>query len=87
MTIRTACSSSLTALYESCQGICRECSSAIVGGCNLTLSPHMTVAMAEQGVIAPTGYCRSFDANADGYTSGEAVNAIYIKRLSAPIRD
>ncbi|KAL4982597.1 thiolase-like protein [Aspergillus falconensis] len=88
LTIRTACSSSLTALYEACQGIyAGECSSAVVGGCNLILSPHMTVAMAEQGVISPTGYCRSFDANADGYARGEAINAIHIKRLSAAIRD
>ncbi|KAL5050179.1 hypothetical protein BDW71DRAFT_195088 [Aspergillus fruticulosus] len=88
LTIRTTCSSSLTALYEACQGIyAGECSSAVVGGCNLILSPHMTVAMAEQGVISPTGYCRSFDANADGYARGEAINAIHIKRLSAAIRD
>jgi acyl transferase domain-containing protein len=87
MTIRTACSSSLTALYEACQGLYTgECSSAIVGGSNIILSSHMTVAMCEKGVISPTGYCRSFDASADGYARGEAVNAIHIKKLSDAVR-
>ncbi|KIA75578.1 polyketide synthase [Aspergillus ustus] len=89
MTIRTACSSSMMALHTACQSIYSgECSSAIVGGCSLILSPRMTVAMAsEYRVISPTGYCRSFDATADGYARGEAVNAIHIKRLSHALRD
>ncbi|KAL2869449.1 reducing polyketide synthase sphB [Aspergillus lucknowensis] len=88
MTIRTACSSSLMALHTACQSIyAGECSSAVVGGCNLILSPRMTVAMSEYRVISPTGYCRSFDADADGYARGEAVNAIHIKRLSHALRD
>ncbi|KAL3459208.1 hypothetical protein BJX64DRAFT_291458 [Aspergillus heterothallicus] len=89
MTIRTACSSSMMALHTACQSIyAGECSSAIVGGCSLILSPRMTVAMAsEYRVISPTGYCRSFDAAADGYARGEAVNAIHVKRLSHALRD
>ncbi|KAL2846914.1 hypothetical protein BJY01DRAFT_213165 [Aspergillus pseudoustus] len=89
MTIRTACSSSMMALHTACQSIYSgECSSAIVGGCSLILSPRMTVAMAsEYRVISPTGYCRSFDATADGYARGEAVNAIHVKRLSHALRD
>ncbi|KAL4867815.1 hypothetical protein BDV12DRAFT_110489 [Aspergillus spectabilis] len=88
MTIRTACSSSLMALHAACQALyVGECSSAIVGGCNLILSPRMTVTMSEHRVVSPTGQCRSFDAGADGYARGEAVNAIHIKRLSAALRD
>jgi acyl transferase domain-containing protein len=88
MTIRTACSSSLVALHAACQALyVGECSSAIVGGCNLILSPRMTVTMSEHRVVSPTGQCRSFDAGADGYARGEAVNAIHVKRLSAALRD
>jgi acyl transferase domain-containing protein len=43
--------------------------------------------MQEQGVISPSGYCKTFDANADGYARGEAVSAIYVKKLSDAIRD
>lgn len=31
--------------------------------------------------------CSTFDANADGYARGEAVSAIYVKKLSDAIRD
>ncbi|KAL4915475.1 hypothetical protein BDW62DRAFT_124830 [Aspergillus aurantiobrunneus] len=88
MTIRTACSSSLMALHAACQALyVGECSSAVVGGCNLIMSPRMTTTMSELGVLSPKGICRSFDAHADGYARGEAVNAIQIKRLSHALRD
>jgi acyl transferase domain-containing protein len=47
----------------------------------------MTLAMTEQGVLSPTGSCKTFDAAADGFARGEAVNAILIKRLDDAIRD
>ena len=53
----------------------------------MIITPRMTIAMTEQGVISPTGFCKSFDADADGYARGEAVSAIYIKKLSDAIRD
>ena len=53
----------------------------------MIMSPTMSIAMTEQGVLSPTGSCNTFDASADGYSRGEAVNAIYIKRLSDAIRD
>ncbi|KAL4802595.1 hypothetical protein BDV18DRAFT_163998 [Aspergillus unguis] len=88
MTIRTACSSSLMALHTACQALYMgECSSAVVGGCNLILTPRMTATMSELGVLSPNGNCRSFDAHADGYARGEALNAIQIKRLSHALRD
>ncbi|KAF6220309.1 hypothetical protein HO133_003441 [Letharia lupina] len=88
MTIRTACSSSLTGLHEACQALYNgDCKSAIVGGTNIIITPRMTIAMTEQGVISPTGSCKSFDANADGYARGEAVSALYIKKLSDAVRD
>ncbi|GLB05049.1 hypothetical protein AtubIFM57258_011080 [Aspergillus tubingensis] len=31
----------------------------------------------------PSGVCRTFDAKADGYGRGEAINVLYIKRLSS----
>ncbi|RYP15361.1 hypothetical protein DL765_005752 [Monosporascus sp. GIB2] len=43
--------------------------------------------MQEQGVLSPSGLCQTFDANADGYARGEAVSAIYVKRLSDAVRD
>jgi acyl transferase domain-containing protein len=88
MVLRTACSSSLTALHTACQDIhSGDCTSAIVGGINIMLGPRVTIALTEQGVLSPTGSCKTFDANADGYARGEAVSAIHIKKLSDAIRD
>lgn len=88
MTIRTGCSSSLIGLHEACQALYSgECTSAVVGGTNLIITPTMTIAMTEQGVLSPTGTCKTFDAKADGYARGEAINAIYIKKLSDALRD
>ena len=88
MTIRTACSSSLTGLHEACQALYNgDCTSAVIGGTNIIMTPRMTIAMTEQGVISPTGSCKSFDAGADGYARGEAVSALYIKKLSDAIND
>lgn len=64
-----------------------ECTSAVVSGTSIILTPRMTIAMTEQGVISPTGSCKSFDADADGYARGEAVSALHIKKLSDALRD
>ena len=88
MTIRTGCSSALVGLHEACQALYSgECSSAVVAGTNLIITPTMTIAMTEQGVLSPTGSCKTFDAAADGYARGEAINAIYIKKLDDALRD
>ncbi|KPM35703.1 Lovastatin diketide synthase LovF [Neonectria ditissima] len=88
MTIRTGCSAALVCLNEACVAIQRgDCTSAIVGGANLIMAPNMTTAMTEQGVLSPDGSCKSFSADADGYGRGEAITAIYVKPLSAALRD
>ncbi|KEY68502.1 hypothetical protein S7711_08355 [Stachybotrys chartarum IBT 7711] len=88
MTIRTACSSSLIALHEACQGLFNgECEGAIVAGTSFFISPTMTLALSEQGILSPTGSCKSFDAKADGYARGEAINCLYIKKLDDALRD
>ncbi|KAJ4255263.1 hypothetical protein NW757_004776 [Fusarium falciforme] len=88
ITVKTACSSALICLHMACDAIrSGEISSAIVGGANLLMSPTMTIAMSEQGVLSGDGSCKTFDAAADGYARAEAVNALYIKRLDHAIRD
>jgi acyl transferase domain-containing protein len=78
----------LTALHEACQSLYSgSCSSAIVAGTNMLLNPSMTINMSENGVLSPDGRCKVFDANANGYSRGEAVNAILIKPLDRAIRD
>lgn len=87
MTIRTACSSSLVALNEACLAIARgDCTSAIVGGASLILTPTMSIKLTEQGVLSPDASCKTFSADANGYGRAEAINAVYVKPLADAIR-
>ncbi|KAI0469623.1 hypothetical protein F4859DRAFT_523012 [Xylaria cf. heliscus] len=86
--IKTACSSSMIALHNAVRSVQnRDCNAAIVSGSNLNMTPITTASMTQEGIMSPEGSCKTFDARADGYGRGEAVNAIYIKPLSDAIRD
>lgn len=86
--LNTACSSSLYCLHVACIALENgECDAAIVAGANLIQSPEMHVGVVKLGVISGTSTSHSFDASADGYGRGEAVGALYVKRLRDAIRD
>ncbi|KAL4901000.1 hypothetical protein BDW74DRAFT_182333 [Aspergillus multicolor] len=85
---KTACSSAGIGLHEALEAIrSGHISSAIVAGTNLILAPGLTVSMSLLMALSPEGSSKSFDAAADGYARGEAVTALYIKRLDEAIRD
>ncbi|KAH6638603.1 polyketide synthase [Truncatella angustata] len=87
-TIDTACSSSIYALHQALNAMkVNDCESVIVASSNLILSPELHIAAAKSGVLSPTGTCHTFDVSADGYGRAEGINAIYIKSLSAALRD
>ncbi|OLN97381.1 Lovastatin diketide synthase LovF 1 [Colletotrichum chlorophyti] len=88
LVVRTACSASLVALHLACRDLhSGDCSSALVGGVNLILTPKDTAIMHQQGVLSASASCKSFDAGADGFARGEGVSAIYIKKLADAVRD
>lgn len=88
MAIDTACSSSLVALHHGVRSLrSNESQMAIVAGVNLLLSPDLTIAFSQAGMISPNGRCRSFDENADGYVRSEGVGALVLKCLDAAERD
>lgn len=88
VTTRTACSSSLTSHYEACHALyAGDYEAAVVACTSLIFSLRTSITMAGQGFLSLTGSCKTFDANADGYARGEAVSAIYVKKLSDALRD
>ncbi|KAI1329792.1 hypothetical protein F5Y16DRAFT_417350 [Xylariaceae sp. FL0255] len=88
MTIRTACSSSLVALSEACKSVARgECTSAVVGGSNIILTPSLTANISQEGALSPDGSCKTFSSLANGYARGEGVVVFYIKSLHNALRD
>nr|APX43983.1 polyketide synthase [Pestalotiopsis microspora] len=88
ITLNTACSSSLYALDLACKAIASgECDTAIVGGTNLMLTVDQQMNTAKMGVLSPNNQSRPFDELADGYGRAEGIGALYLKPLSAALRD
>lgn len=86
--VNTACSSSLYALDLACKAIASgECDGATVGGTNLMLTVDQQMNTAKMGVLSPNSQSRPFDNSADGYGRAEGIGAIYLKSLSAALRD
>lgn len=86
--IDAACSSSLVALRTAIESMrSGGCSFAVVGGVNLLISPTVYISFSRVGMLSPTGRCRTFDADADGYVRGEGVGAVVIRPLRDAVRD
>ncbi|WP_309059780.1 SDR family NAD(P)-dependent oxidoreductase [Streptomyces sp.] len=88
MVVDTACSSSLTALYLARQALLTgECELALVAGADLLLdqTPYLKLSVAE--ALSPTGRCRVFDKDADGFVPGEGAGAVLLKPLAAALAD
>ncbi|KAK4466132.1 hypothetical protein QBC42DRAFT_193632 [Cladorrhinum samala] len=83
MTIDTACSSSLVALHQAVLSLrSGECDMACVAGANLILTPEQFIVESNLHMLSPSGHCRHFDAECDGYARGEGIAAMFIRPLS-----
>ncbi len=88
MAIDTACSSSLVALHQACRSIwAGECETALAGGVYVMTTPMMHVMTSRGAMLSPTGQCRAFDQDADGFVLAEGVGVLLLKRLDQAERD
>ncbi|UPX17606.1 uncharacterized protein EKO05_0007950 [Ascochyta rabiei] len=88
LTLDTACSASAVAIHTACRAILSgEVVAALAGGTNTISEPGVYQNLAGASFLSPTGACKPFDANADGYCRGEAVTAVFLKSLSKARED
>ena len=86
--VETACSSSLVAIHRAVTSIaCGDADMALVGGVQTILTPHAHIGFGKAGMLAPDGRCKTFSARADGFVRGEGVGVLFLKRMSAALRD
>lgn len=88
LTIDTACSSSLVATHQAVRALgAGDCDYAIAAGVNLILSTDATDSFTKAGMLSPSGVCRAFDADADGFVRGEGGGAVLLRPLSEALSD
>ncbi|NJC37104.1 acyl transferase domain-containing protein/acyl carrier protein/SAM-dependent methyltransferase [Xanthomonas arboricola] len=82
ITLDTACSSSLVAVHLACQGLWTgETDIALAGGVWIQCTPGFLISSSRAGMLSPTGQCRAFSADADGFVPSEGVAVVVLKRL------
>jgi acyl transferase domain-containing protein/acyl carrier protein len=87
-TVQTACSTSLVAVHLACQSLLNgECDVALAGGVAISASRKAGYIYQEGGIGSPDGFCRAFDARAQGTVSGEGVGIVVLKRLEDALTD
>ncbi|MEM7125916.1 MAG: SDR family NAD(P)-dependent oxidoreductase [Chloroflexota bacterium] len=83
ISVDTACSSSLVAVHQACQSLRNgECNMALAGGVNLLLDDEPNEIFGNSNMLSGDAHCKTFDAAADGYVSGEGCGVVVLKRLS-----
>ncbi len=88
VTVKTMCSSSLTALHLACQSLrTGDCEVAVAGGVNLSLHPAKYLLLGQTGFSSSRGMCASFGSGGDGYVPGEGVGAVLLKPLDRAVAD
>ena len=79
--VDTACSSSLVALNQACSALrSGDCDLAVVVGMQLNLTPPMQIFLSRTQSFSPTGRCRAFDADSDGFILGEGLGVVVLAR-------
>ncbi|MFI7454256.1 SDR family NAD(P)-dependent oxidoreductase [Nonomuraea sp. NPDC049714] len=88
MIVDTACSSSLQAVERACRSLAEGSSRvALAGGVNVLLSPTGFVGFSQASMLSPTGRCRAFSADADGFVRAEGGGVVVLKQLADALAD
>jgi 3-oxoacyl-(acyl-carrier-protein) synthase/thioesterase domain-containing protein/acyl carrier protein len=82
------CAGSAVAVNRAYQSLLTgETDLAVVGGVSLNLFADDYIALSNYGMLSPDGTCAVFDNDANGFTRGEGVASVVLKRLSDAEKD
>jgi acyl transferase domain-containing protein/NADPH:quinone reductase-like Zn-dependent oxidoreductase/SAM-dependent methyltransferase/acyl carrier protein len=86
--VDTACSSSLVAVERAWRALVDGTGRVMLaGGVNVLLSPRGYVGFSQASMLSPTGRCRAFSADGDGYVRAEGGGVVVLKRLADALAD
>ncbi|ROP34828.1 phosphopantetheine binding protein [Saccharothrix texasensis] len=87
LTIDTGCSASSVSIHQACRSLrSGESTLALAGGVSVLTTPGLYTEFTKQGGLAPDGRAKSFSADADGTSWGEAVGVLALARLDDALR-
>jgi amino acid adenylation domain-containing protein len=88
LNIQTACSSSLVTVCVACQNLLtHQCDVALAGGVALTFPQARGYFFQDGSMTSPDGWCRPFDARANGTVFSSGAGVIALKRLGEAVAD
>jgi len=88
LNISTACSTSLVSIHLACRDLLSyQCDIALAGGVSIRTPQQVGYAYQSGDIFSSDGYCRPFDAKADGTIFGNAVGIVALKRLEEAVAD
>ena len=88
VSIKAACSSSLTSVVKACQSLLQnDMGMAIAGGVSLVLPHKFGYIYKKNDIFAEDGLCRPFDADAHGTVPGSGLGLVLLKRYKDALKD
>ena len=86
--IDAACSGSALSIQLACSALrSRECGMALAGGGNLMTASDLFAGLSRGNFLSPTGSCKTWNENADGYCRADAVGTVVLKRLEDAVQN
>ena len=88
MTVQSACSTSLLAVAQACEGLrSRKMDMALAGAASVSLPQRRGYLYQQGGMVSADGHCRPFDAQANGTVFGSGAAMVLLKRYEDAVRD
>ncbi len=88
MTVQSACSTSLLAVAQACEGLrSRKMDMALAGAASVSLPQRRGYLYQQGGMVSADGHCRPFDAKANGTVFGSGAAMVLLKRYEDAVRD